>query len=55
VGRKRYSADSDYRYLRPEELVKIAEKAAAIAKQDIEDTKAQLAQALAKIKELEGG
>jgi Uma2 family endonuclease len=47
--------DRNNRYLRPEELVKIAEKVAAIAKQDIEDTKAQLAQALAKIKELEGG
>jgi Uma2 family endonuclease len=39
--------DRNHRYLRPEEE-------AIIAKQEVEDTKAQLAQALARIKELEG-
>ncbi len=39
--------DRNNRYLRPEELV-------TLAKQEVEDTKAQLAQALARIKELEG-
>jgi Uma2 family endonuclease len=39
--------DRHHRYLRPEEE-------AIIAKQEVEDTKAQLAQALARIKELEG-
>jgi Uma2 family endonuclease len=39
--------DRSNRYLRPEEL-------AAIAQQEMEDTQAQLAQALARIKELEG-
>lgn len=42
------------RYLRPEELAKIAEEEAVIARQEVEDTKAQLAQALARIRELEG-
>jgi Uma2 family endonuclease len=40
--------DRNNRYLRPEEL-------AAIARQEVEDTKAQLDRALARIKELEGG
>jgi hypothetical protein len=39
--------DRNNRYLRPEELVTLAQK-------EVEDTKAQLAQALARIKELEG-
>jgi hypothetical protein len=35
-------------------LAKIAEEEVVIAKQEVEDTKAQLAQALARIRELEG-
>jgi Uma2 family endonuclease len=42
------------RYLRPEELAKIAEEEAVMARQEIAETKAQLAQALARIRELEG-
>jgi Uma2 family endonuclease len=42
------------RYLRPEELAKIAAEEAVLAKQEVEVTKAQLAQALARIRELEG-
>jgi Uma2 family endonuclease len=46
--------DRGNRYLRPEELAKIAEEEAVLARQEVEDTKAQLAQALARIEELEG-
>lgn len=46
--------DRNNRYLRPEELAKIAEEEAVLARQEVEDTKAQLAQALARIRELEG-
>jgi Uma2 family endonuclease len=46
--------DRGNRYLRPEELAKIAEEEAVLARQEAEDTKAQLAQALARIEELEG-
>jgi Uma2 family endonuclease len=46
--------DRNHRYLRPEELAKMAEAAAVLARQEVEDTKVQLAQALARIKELEG-
>ena len=42
------------RYLHPEELAKIAEEEAVLARQEVEDTKAQLAQALARIREPEG-
>jgi hypothetical protein len=42
------------RYLRPEELAQIAAEEAILARQEAEDTKAQLAQALARIRELEG-
>jgi Uma2 family endonuclease len=42
------------RYLRPEELAKIAEAEVVRAKQEVEATKAELAQALARIQELEG-
>lgn len=43
----------NHRYLRPEELAQIAAEEAILARQEAEDTKAQLAQALARIKELE--
>jgi Uma2 family endonuclease len=46
--------DRGNRYLRPEELAKIAEEEAVLARQEAEDTKVQLAQALARIRELEG-
>lgn len=46
--------DRNNRYLRPEELVRTAEEEAVVARQEVEDTKAQLAQALARIRELEG-
>jgi Uma2 family endonuclease len=46
--------DRGNRYLRPEELAKIAEEEAVLSRQEVEDTKAQLAQALARIEELEG-
>ncbi len=46
--------DLNNRYLRPEELAKIAEEEAVLARQEVEDTKTQLAQALARIRELEG-
>jgi Uma2 family endonuclease len=43
-----------HRYLRPEELAQIAAEEARLARQEAEDTKAQLAQALTRIRELEG-
>ena len=46
--------DRNNRYLRPEELVRTAEEEAVVAREEVEDTKAQLAQALARIRELEG-
>lgn len=42
------------RDLRPEELAKIAEEEAVLDRQEVEDTKAQLAQARARIREPEG-
>ncbi|WP_309736290.1 Uma2 family endonuclease [Chamaesiphon sp. OTE_75_metabat_556] len=43
-----------HRYLCPEELAQIAAEEARLARQEAEDTKAQLAQALTRIRELEG-